>query len=112
MQLLCPRLPCRVRDAFPEYCPDYLALVYHTKEGTSLKIDSFSFATLRKLSRGLPRKLLADRDTFRMEAFLDQLHRVAPAPERKILSAHLKRRELIEVQLSPDGKIYERITKA
>jgi hypothetical protein len=106
-----PRLPRRVAPAFPEYLPDHLALIANDTDSLSLKIDSNLFETLSKLENGLPRKLVADRDIFRLEQFIDNLAGVAVTTERRILSANLKRRELIEVHLTTDGKCYERIIK-
>ena len=106
-----PRLPTRTKQAFPDYKPDHLALVYNRHPSIFLKIDSELFKTLWKLQKGLPRKLLADRDVFRLEQFLDYLYAFAPPPERRLLSANLKRRELIEVQLNSEGNKYDRIIK-
>jgi hypothetical protein len=106
-----PRLPRRVAPAFPEYLPDHLALIANDADNLSLKIDSGLFETLTKVENGLPRKLVADRDIFRLEQFIDKLAGVAAATERRVMSANLKRRELIEVHLTTDGKRYERIIK-
>jgi len=91
--LLTPKLPARVRQAFPDYKPDHLGLVYNQHPSIFLKIDCDLFKTLWKLQKGLPRKLLNYRDVFRLEQFLDYLYSFAPLPERRLLSANLKRRE-------------------
>jgi ABC-type polar amino acid transport system ATPase subunit len=106
-----PRLPRRVVTAFPEYLPDHLALIANNADSVSLRIDCGLFETLSKLENGLPRKLVADRDIFRLEQFIDELNSRAATNERRIMSANLKRRELIEVHLTTDGKRYERIIK-
>jgi hypothetical protein len=74
-------------------------------------VDFPLYQTLQRLRRGLPRKLIPERDIFRLEAFIEALHSSAVSVERRILSAHLERRELLEIQISPDGRRYERIAK-
>ena len=112
LNLLRPRLPTRICSALPEFQPDHLLLRYAGKNGdaVSLRVDFPLYQTLQRLRRGLPRKLIPERDIFRLEAFLEALHS-STITDRRILSAHLERRELLEIQLSPDGRRYERITK-
>lgn len=112
LNLLRPRLPTRICSALPEFQPDHLLLRYAGQNGdaVSLRVDFPLYQTLQRLRRGLPRKLIPERDIFRLEAFLEALHS-STVTDRRILSAHLERRELLEIQLSPDGRRYERITK-
>lgn len=112
LNLLLPRLPSRISSALPEFQPDHLLLRYTHQHGdsVSLRVDFSLYQTLQRLRRGLPRKLIPERDIFRLEAFLEALHPFT-VTDRRVLSAHLERRELLEIQLSPDGRRYERITK-
>ncbi len=109
--LLAPRLPKRVSAAFPDFSSDHIALVYEPCRSIRLQIDSQLFRALWKLQHGLPRKLLADQDGFKIEQFLDSLHTKAPEPERRLLSANLKRRELLEIHLNPEGSKYDRVVQ-
>ncbi|QQS53743.1 MAG: DUF4338 domain-containing protein [Candidatus Competibacteraceae bacterium] len=112
LKLLRPRIPIRICSALPEFQPDHLLLRYVGQNSgvVSLRVDFSLYQTLQRLRRGLPRKLIPERDIFRLEAFLEALH-PSTVTDRRVLSAHLERRELLEIQLSPDGKRYERITK-
>lgn len=112
LNLLLPRLPSRISSALPEFQPDHLLLRYTGQHDdlVNLRVDFPLYQTLQRLRRGLPRKLIPERDIFRLEAFLEALH-PATVIDRRVLSAHLERRELLEIQLSPDGKRYERITQ-
>lgn len=100
LELTKARMPGRLREAFPDYFPDHLALLRRGEYPAALRIDAELYQTLMRLRGGLPRKLLAESATFRLEAFLDHLHRGAPPPERQVFSAHLKRRELLVIQMS------------
>lgn len=109
--LLLPRIPERVVGAFPEYRPDHLLLSYIQNGKTiGLRIDFPLYVTLKRLGRGLPRKLLPDRDGFRIDRFIESLHRTGVAEEKRLLSAHMDRRELIEVELTSDWRKYAHIT--
>jgi hypothetical protein len=112
-QLLKPRLPCQINQSLPEYRSNHLVLRYvgQSQNSISLRIDYPLYMTLQKLRRGLPRKLMQERDLFRLDAFIEALHSVQKTVERRILSAHLERRELLEIEISPDGKRYERISR-
>ena len=83
----------------------------HNKLTVSLRVDFPLYLTLQRLNRGLPRKLLPERDIFRLDAFLENLHPVACHEERYILSALLDRRELLEIEINADGSQYENISK-
>ena len=113
LKLLRPRIPARICSALPEFQPNHLLLRYIGKQGCliNLRVDFPLYQTLQRLRRGLPRKLIPERDIFRLESFLEALHSSNALVERRILSAHLERRELLEIQISPDGRRYERIAK-
>jgi hypothetical protein len=114
LKLLRPRIPARIYSALPEFEPNHLLLRYVGKSSNQVnfRVDFPLYQTLQRLRRGLPRKLIPERDIFRLEAFIEALHSSATLVERRILSAHLERRELLEIQISPDGKRYERIAKS
>ena len=113
LKLLRPRIPARICTALPEFEANHLLLRYigQGSNQISLRVDFPLYQTLQRLRRGLPRKLIPERDIFRLEAFIEALHSSAVSVERRILSAHLERRELLEIQISPDGRRYERIAK-
>jgi hypothetical protein len=111
LSLLLPHVPGRVAVALPEYKPDHLLLT-HGDNGYSsgLRIDFSLYLTLKRLARGLPRKLLPERDGFRIDRFIEALHLSALPEERRILSAHLGRRELLDIELTSDRRKYARIS--
>lgn len=111
--LLHPRVPQWIQDALPEYSSDHVILqhVSPSSRVARLKVDFPLFQTLQRLSRGLPRKLLPESDAFRLDAFLEALDATDAMLDGHILSAHLERRELIEIELSSDQRRYERIHK-
>jgi hypothetical protein len=111
LSLFLPRIPERVGAALPEYKPDHLLLT-HGDNGYSsgLRIDFSLYLTLKRLARGLPRKLLPERDGFRIDRFIETLHRSELPEERRILSAHLGRRELLDIELTSDRRKYARIS--
>ncbi|MEI7995041.1 MAG: Druantia anti-phage system protein DruA [Methylococcaceae bacterium] len=111
-RLLQPKIPKRLKAAFPEYRPDHLILRYIGNTGAvaNLRLDFPLYLTLQKLRRGIARKLLAEHDLFRLDAFLEALHSIPGNIERRIISAHLERRELLEIEISQDGRRYERIS--
>ncbi|MBF0370482.1 MAG: DUF4338 domain-containing protein [Magnetococcales bacterium] len=113
LRLFKPRIPLRVLKAIPGYQPDHLLLQHASSNGhvAKLRVDFPLFRTLQRLRRGLPRKLLPERDAFRLESFVEALDASSALEDRRIFSAHLERRELLEVQLTQDMKKYERITK-
>ncbi len=111
LELLHPQIPTRVAGAFSEYEPDHLILQYQTAAGllARLKIDFSLFRTLKRLRRGLPRKLLPEGEAFRLDAFIEALTVSDADCDQRVFSAHLERKELLEVELSVDGSRYERI---
>jgi hypothetical protein len=63
--------------------------------------------TLRRLARGLPRKLIPERDIHRLDAFLEKLGAGAVGKRDTIWSVHLENLELVQVNLSADGRCFE-----
>ncbi len=104
-----PRLPEYLERCF-DYRPDHIALTAHKLPGTPrLRIDFPLWRTLSRLTRGLPRKLIPERDIHRLDAFLQKLG-AGPVGERnRIWSVHLEHLELIQVSLSADRDRFERI---
>ena len=107
LALKIPRLPLRLEGAFP-YQPDHVAL---TATGLAshprLRIDFPLWRTLRRLSRGLPRKLVPERDIHRLDAFLEKLGADMSGPRDTIWSVHLENLDLIHVSLSADRRRFE-----
>ena len=104
-----PRLPTRLEECF-DYRPDHVALTAPGFSGTPrLRIDFPLWRTLRRLARGLPRKLIPERDIHRLDAFLQKLG-AGPVGERdSVWSVHLENLELIQVNLSADKSRFERV---
>jgi len=113
LRLLRPRIPERVKAGLSEYQPDHLLLQHAAANGAiaRLRVNFPLFKVLQNLRRGLPRRLLPERESFRLESFMESLDASDVTEERRVLSAHLERREVLEILLSPDKKKYERITK-
>jgi len=113
LQLLRPRIPARVVAAFPDYRADHLILQHVASSGkrARLRLDFSLFRTLRQLQRGLPRKLLPEDEAFRLDGFMEALGSADAVAERRVFSAHLERRELLEIELSADNGRYERVSK-
>ena len=104
-----PRLPARLEGCF-DYRPDHIALTAHGRPGTPrLRIDFPLWRTLRRLERGLPRKLIPERDIHRLDAFLQKLGAGATGERAAIWSVHLENLELIQVDLSADRHRFERV---
>lgn len=102
-----PRLPTRLGDCF-EYRPDHVALTAYSFPGMPrLRIDFPLWRTLRRLNRGLPRKLIPERDVHRLDAFLEKLGVGVVGRRDTIWSVHLENLQLIQVSLSSDGKRFE-----
>lgn len=102
-----PRLPRRLEGCF-EYRPDHIALTAHALPGAPrLRIDFALWRTLRRLARGLPRKLIPERDIHRLDAFLEKLGAGAVGKRDTIWSVHLENLELVQVNLSADGRRFE-----
>jgi hypothetical protein len=104
-----PRLPSRLDGAF-DYAPDHVALTATgLPEKPRLRIDFPLWRTLRRLERGLPRKLVPERDIHRLDAFLEKLGAVVRSERRTIWSVHLENLDLIQVSLSSDGRRFESV---
>lgn len=102
-----PRLPSRLAGCF-DYRPDHVALTAHELPGSPrLRIDFPLWRTLRRLARGLPRKLIPERDIHRLDAFLEKLGAGQVGRRDTIWSVHLESLELIQVSLSADGRRFE-----
>jgi hypothetical protein len=102
-----PRLPSRLDGAFP-YQPDHVALTARGLPGhPRLRIDFPLWRTLRRLSRGLPRKLVPERDIHRLDAFIEKLGAEMSGPRDTIWSVHLENLDLIQVNLSADRRRFE-----
>ena len=106
-----PRLPKRLEACF-EYRPDHIALTAHGRPGMPrLRIDFPLWRTLCRLGRGLPRKLIPERDIHRLDAFLQELGAGAVGARDSIWSVHLENLELIQVNLSADRSRFERVRR-
>ena len=104
-----PRLPEVLEECF-DYRPDHIALTAHMHPGKPrLRIDFPLWRTLRRLARGLPRKLIPERDIHRLDAFLQKLGADTVGERDTIWSVHLENLELIQVNLSADKNCFERI---
>lgn len=107
LALQVPRLPSRLEGAF-DYHPDHVVL---TAPGLPnkprLRIDFPLWRTLRRLERGLPRKLVPERDIHRLDAFLEKLGAEVSGERHTIWSVHLENLDLIQVSLSVDGRRFE-----
>ena len=111
LQVMIPRLPSRLSGAF-EYEPDHLALVAsHDGRKARLHVDFALFRSLRRLSRGLPRKLVPERDVHRIDAFIERLSPMRPAEPRTLWSVHVENLEVLEVTLSADKSRYEEVRR-
>ena len=108
LRLEAPRLPARVDGAFT-FVGDHLMLVAPSREGARLRIDYPLYRTLRRLGRGLPRKLVPEREVHRLDAFLEQLGANRAGSGETVWSVHLEHMEVLRVGLSPDGGRYETV---
>lgn len=107
LSLEIPRLPTRLGNCF-EYRPDHVALTAYSLPGSPrLRIDFPLWRTLQRLNRGLPRKLIPERDVHRLDAFLEKLGVGIIGRRDTIWSVHLENLELIQVSLSFDGRKFE-----
>lgn len=106
--LQAPMLPARVEGAFT-YHGDHLLLVAPDRGGTSLRIDYALYRTLRRLGRGLPRKLVPEREIHRLDAFLEQLGAGHGGAGDTVWSVHLEHMQVLRVGLSPEGDRYETV---
>ena len=104
-----PRLPSRLENCF-DYRPDHVALTATELPGAPrLKVDFPLFQTLRRLSRGLPRKLVPERDVHRVDAFLERLGAAHSGGRDVLWSVHLESLELIQINLGEQGRRFESI---
>lgn len=108
LRLEAPRLPARVDGAFA-FLGDHLMLIAPGREGSRLRIDYPLYRTLRRLGRGLPRKLVPEREVHRLDAFLEQLGANRAGAGDTVWSVHLEHMEVLRVGLSPDGGRYETV---
>ncbi len=106
-----PRLPERLDGCF-KYRPDHILLTAQKHPGTPrLRIDFPLWQTLRRLERGLPRKLIPERDIHRLDAFLQELGAGPVGTRDSIWSVHIENLELIQVNLSADRSRFERVRR-
>jgi hypothetical protein len=104
-----PRLPGRIEGAF-DYYPDHLTLVAgRFPTSPRLKIDFQLFQTLRRLGRGLPRKLVPERDVHRIDSFLEKLGANRITDRRTIWSVHLENLDVLQINLNADRSSYEAV---
>lgn len=103
-----PRLPSRLGGCF-DYQPDHVLLTAHAMPGSRLRIDFPLWQTLRRLARGLPRKLMPEKDIHRLDAFLEKLSADHVGRRDTIWSVHLESLELIQVGLSADGRRFDSV---
>ena len=104
-----PRLPTRISNAFP-YRPDHVALTAPSLPGAPrLKLDFPLYRTLRRLGRGLPRKLVPERDLHRLDAFLEKIGSARHGDRRALWSVHLESLEVLHINLSADKRRYESV---
>ena len=106
-----PRLPARLEGCF-DYRPDHIALTARGLSGTPrLRIDFPLWRTLCRLARGLPRKLIPERDIHRLDAFLQKLGAGTVGKRDSVWSVHLENLELIQVNLSANRSRFERVRR-
>lgn len=106
-----PRLPGRLSGCF-DYKPDHFAIAASSLAGAPrLRVDFPLFQTLNRLSRGLPRKLIPERDLHRLDAFIEKIAAAAPAGERTVWSVHLESLEVIQITLSDNHGRYEGVKR-
>lgn len=108
LRLEAPRLPARVAGAF-DYVGDHLMLVAPSRDNARLRIDYPLFRTLRRLGRGLPRKLVPEREVHRLDAFLEKLGASRGGSGDTVWSVHLEHMQVLRVGLSPDRRRYETV---
>lgn len=108
LRLEAARLPSRVEGAFA-FHSDHLMLVAPGRGGARLCIDYALYRTLRRLGRGLPRKLVPEREVHRLDAFLEQVGANRRGDGRTVWSVHLEHMQVLRVGLSPDGDRYESV---
>jgi DNA replication protein DnaC len=111
LTLQIPRLPTRLENCF-DYQPDHFAITATSLPNSPrLRVDFPLFRTLKRLSRGLPRKLIPERDVHRLDAFLEKLASAAASSERTIWSVHLESLDVIQVMLNEQHSRYEGVRR-
>lgn len=105
--LLPPRLPQRMAGAF-DYIGDHLVLA-DQRTGARLRIDFPLYGVLRRLGRGLPRKLVPPREIHRLDAFLERLGAQRATAQTTVWSVHLENMQVIKVGLSADRRRYDTV---
>lgn len=106
-----PRLPSRLVGCF-DYQADHIALSVPNQSGSPrLRIDFPLYRTLKRLERGLPRKLVPERDIHKLDAFLEKLAAGYPSRAHTIWSVHLENLDMIQVSLSADRKCYKGVKR-
>jgi hypothetical protein len=106
-----PRLPTRLEGAF-DYQPDHVVLTAHGhRDRPRLKIDFPLFRTLRRLGRGLPRKLIPERDIHRLDGFLEKLGAGSTTGRSTLWSVHLENLEVLQIGLSDDRRAYQTVVR-
>jgi hypothetical protein len=108
LRLEAPRLPLRVEGAF-EFHRDHLMLIAPGRDGARLRIDYALYRTLRRLGRGLPRKLIPEREVHRLDTFLEELGGARRSGGGTVWSVHLEHMQVLRVGLSPEGDRYESV---
>lgn len=110
LDLLRPRLPQRLQDAF-DYQPDHLLLEYRRPDigPVRLRVDHPLFVALERLGHGLPRQLIPDRELNRLDAFLEHLRRANVPQTRDFFIHNHDDRTTAQITLSPDMNSYEAV---
>lgn len=106
-----PRLPSRLENCFT-YRADHFAITARSLPNSPrLRVDFPLFRTLKRLSRGLPRKLIPERDVHRLDAFLEKLAGGSSSGERTIWSVHLESLDVIQITLNERHSRYEGVRR-
>jgi hypothetical protein len=109
LELSRPRLPQRLKGAF-DYQADHLLLKYSAKKmDVRLRVDHQLFAALERLSQGLPRQLLPDRELNRLDAFIENLRRADVPQARDFFVHNHDDRTTVQITLSHDLNSYESV---
>jgi hypothetical protein len=94
-----------------QYNADHIALTAKISKTHRLRIDFPLYRTLARLGRGLPRKLVPERDIHRLDSFLEKLTFSPNTDRQTVWSAHLENLEVIQINLSHDKSRYEGIRR-
>lgn len=107
--LLLPRLPQRIKGVL-EYRPDHFLIQYNTeKSPISLRIDYPLYDTLIKITRGMPRHLVPDRDINRLDMFMEKLQTLNIPQNQEFLAYNIDYGEFTNFNLSGDWKRYKEV---